>query len=148
MLISPGPFNERVLAATLLLVSIGVLALLVATDGAAAEQITSDTIYRDENLVFTEDVEVTNGAKLTLKGCDITFRPPTSAPLYLRVLHGSLEITDTDFRGEGSGFIILSYGDSVLRNVTASGLGAQANSSLASRGLPLVGLRRRFCRRT
>ena len=56
------------------------------------QQISTDTVFKDENLVFTEDVEVTNGAKLTLKGCDVIFRPPGSTPLYLRVTHGTLEI--------------------------------------------------------
>ena len=138
MPISHGPYSERVLAAVLLAVLFAALAIVLATDGAAAVQITSDTTYKDENLVFTEDVEVTNGAKLTIRACDVTFRPPGSRPLYLRVLHGSLEIKDTDIRGEGAGFMVLSYGDSVLTNVTASGLGSRANSSLANRGLPLV----------
>jgi len=137
MPISHGYYNERVLAATLLVVCLAALALVLASDGATAEQITSDTTYKDENLIFIEDVEVTNGAKLTLRGCDVTFRPPGSLPLYLRVLHGTLEITDSDIIGEGSGFIVLSYGDSTITNVTATGLGAEANSSLASRGLPL-----------
>ncbi|MCK4301044.1 MAG: hypothetical protein KAX80_16005, partial [Planctomycetes bacterium] len=92
------------MAVILLAIIFAALAMVLTSDGIAAEQITSDTTYKDENLVFTEDVEVTNGAKLTLQGCDVTFQPPTSAPLYLRVLHGSLEITDTDLRGEGSGF--------------------------------------------
>jgi hypothetical protein len=125
-------------ATALLALCMFAAAMLLATAPAGAQQITTDTEYKDENLVFTEDVEVTGGARLTLKGCDITFRPPGSLPLYLRVVSGSLEIIDTDLVGEGSGFIVLSAGDTTVRNVTASGLGAEANSSLTARGLPLA----------
>ncbi|UCC92356.1 MAG: right-handed parallel beta-helix repeat-containing protein [Thermoplasmata archaeon] len=125
-------------ATALLALALIALALMLATAPAGAQTISTDTEYRDENLVFTEDVEVTGGAKLTLKGCDITFRPPGTLPLYLRVVSGSLVITDTDLVGEGAGFIVLSAGDATIRNVTASGLGAEANSSLTARGLPLA----------
>jgi hypothetical protein len=125
-------------ATALLALSLLAAAMLLASSPAGAQQITTDTEYKDENLVFTEDVEVAGGARLTLKGCDITFRPPGSLPLYLRVVSGSLEIFDTDIVGEGSGFIVWSAGDTTIRNVTASGLGAEANSSLTARGLPLA----------
>jgi hypothetical protein len=125
-------------ATALLALCLFAVALMLATGPAGAQQITTDTEYKDENLVFTEDVEVAGGARLTLKGCDITFKPPGSLPLYLRVVSGSLEIFDTDLVGEGSGFIVLSAGDTTIRNVTATGLGAVANSSLTARGLPLA----------
>jgi hypothetical protein len=130
---------ERWAKATLLLALFTVVGALALGSGTAeGQQITNDTTYQDENLVFTEDVEVAQGAKLVLKGCDVTFRPPGTLPLYLRVVSGSLEISDTDLVGEGSGFIVWSHGDTVIRNVTATGLGAESNSSLASTGLPLA----------
>ncbi|NIP34608.1 MAG: hypothetical protein GWN18_06650, partial [Thermoplasmata archaeon] len=132
------PMGRWTSATVLLALSLFAAALLLAASSAGAEQITSDTEYRNENLVFTEDVEVSGGAKLTLKSCDVTFRPNGTVPLYLRVVHGSLEILDTDIVGEGAGFIVWSHGDSVIRNVTATGLGARANSSLRARGLPMT----------
>ncbi len=138
MSLGHGLLRRTVPAAFLLLVSVALLAIVMASEDAEALVIDADTTYSNENLLWTEDVEVVSGAKLTLSTCDVTFRPPGSLPLYLRVLHGSLVIKDSDLRGEGAGFIVLSYGDSELRNVTASGLGSEANSSLAGRGLPLA----------
>jgi hypothetical protein len=126
------------LTAVVLGLSLVAFALVLTAEIGAGQQISTDTVYRDENLVFIEDVEVTGGAKLTLRGCDVTFRPPGTTPLYLRVTDGTLDIIDTDIVGEGSGFIVSSHGNSVLRNVTANGLGAVANSSLSARGLPLA----------
>lgn len=123
--------------ALLVLIALGGTLLLVS-DGADALQITSDTTHSGESLVWTEDVEVTGGAQLTLKSCDITFRPPGTTPLFLRVTAGSLDISDTDMIGEGAGFIVWSHGPTTLKNVTATGVGAQANSSLPSRGLPMA----------
>lgn len=130
---------ERWASATALLALLALAgALLLASEGADALQITSDTTYNGESLVWAEDVEVTGGAKLTLRDCDVTFRPPSTTPLYLRVTAGSLDVSDTDMMGEGAGFIVWSHGPTTLRNVTATGVGAFANSSLRSRGLPMA----------
>ena len=138
MSLSQTPMGRWATAAALLALCLFATALMLASEPADAQQITNDTLYKDQNLVLTEDVEVTGGAKLTLKGCDITFRPPGSLPLYIRVTSGTLDIIDTDLVGEGSGFIIWSHGDTTIRNVTAVGLGSEANSSLTARGLPLA----------
>ncbi len=114
------------------------LGLMLACGGVEGQTISSDTTYQDQTLVFSEDLEVTSGAKLAFKGCDVTFRPPGTAPLYLRVRSGSLLISDTGLVGEGAGFIVDASGPMELRNVTASGLGGVANPGLASQGLPLA----------
>ncbi len=133
-----APTPTRATALALLVLAIAALAIVLGTGPAEAQQISTDTTYKDESLVLTEDLVVVGGAKLSFRGCDITFRPPGTAPLCIRVDSGALEIYDTDMVGEGAGFIVSSHGNSVVQNVTATGLGAVSNSSLRARGLPMV----------
>jgi len=127
-------------ALAVLVLAAAALCLVLASEGVQATvTISSSTTYKDRAIDWTEDVEVTNGAKLTLRNCDVTFTPPAATPLYLLVASGSLEAYDSDFTGQGAGFIIKVHGPTVLRNVTASGLGYIANSTLAALGLPMAG---------
>ncbi len=113
-------------------------ALVIGTDDGQAVTISTSTTYKDKTLEWTEDVIVTSGAKLTIRSCDVTFRPSGTTPLQLIVDSGSLEVYDSDLAGQGAGFVISAYGPLLLRNVTASGLGAVANSTLGAQGLPLA----------
>ena len=126
------------LGALIVLVLAVAAALVLGAGGAKAVTISTSTTYNDKTLDWTEDVEVTSGAKLTIRSCDVTFRPSGAAPLELLVSHGSLEVYDSDLAGQGAGFVIRSCGPLLLRNVTASGLGAIANSTLGALGLPLA----------
>jgi hypothetical protein len=125
-----------VLAALSVLVLAAAVLVLLPED-AHAVTVSSDTTYSGKTLEWTEDVVVTNGAKLSIRTCDVTFTPPGATPLRLLVSSGSLEILDSDLVGGGAGFVIKTHGRTVMRNVTATGLAAIANSSLASIGLPL-----------
>jgi hypothetical protein len=138
MIPNPRPPSIWVITMAFFAIAGTALGLMLACDVAEGQTISSDTTYQDQTLVFSEDLEVTSGAKLAFKGCDVTFRPPGTVPLYLRVQSGSLLISDTDLVGEGAGFIVDARGPMDIRNVTTSGLGGVANSGLSSQGLPLV----------
>ena len=124
-------------ALTVLLLAVAA-ALVLGTEDGQAVTISTSTTYNDKTLEWTEDVTVTNGAKLVIRSCDVTFRPSGAVPLELVVDSGSLEVHDSDLAGQGAGFVIRAYGPITLRNVTASGLGAVANSTLGALGLPLA----------
>lgn len=127
-------------ALAVLVLAAAAVCLVLASEGAQATvTISTSTTYKDRAIEWTEDVVVTSGAKLTLRNCDVTFKPSGTSPLYLLVASGSLEAYDSDLAGQGAGFIIKVHGPTVLRNVTASGLGYIANSTLGALGLPMAG---------
>ncbi len=127
-----------VVLTTLSVLVLAAALLVLLPDDASAVTISSDTTYSGKSLEWAEDVEVTNGAKLSIRSCDVTFTPPGTTPIRLLVSSGSLEILDSDLVGGGAGFVIKTHGRTVIRNVTATGLAAIANSSLGSIGLPLA----------